>query len=386
MQRIPCDERADWRETAEKVGFQFHTIDGERYWDERAYYAFTLKEIEEDLEAATAELDGMCEELVARAVADERILRALRIPERFWNWIAASAKRGDASLYGRFDLRYDGQGPAKLLEYNADTPTAVFETAVFQWMWLEQAIERQIVPRNADQYNSLHERLIEGWRSFGSGRQLHLACMTDNPEDRGTVSYIEDCAHQAGLETAVLAMADIGKTPKGAFVDRQGKPIELAFKLYPWEWMLREAFGTSLPGASTQWVEPPWKAILSNKGILPLLWSMFPRHPNLLPAYFDDDEGAATLGSSYVRKPLYSREGANVELVVGGEAVDSDGGPYGAEGFVRQGIAPLPQFGDSYVVLGSWIAAGVPCGLSVREDASPITKNTSRFVPHAIIG
>jgi glutathionylspermidine synthase len=386
MQRIPCDERADWRETAEKVGFQFHTIDGERYWDERAYYAFTLKEIEEDLEAATAELHEMCGELVARAVADEKILRALRIPERFWNWIAASLKRGDASLYGRLDLRYDGQGPAKLLEYNADTPTAVFETAVFQWMWLEQAIERQIVPRNSDQYNSLHERLIEAWRSFGNGRKLHLACMTGNPEDLGTVSYIRDCAHQAGHETAVLAMADIGKTPKGAFIDRQGQPIELAFKLYPWEWMLREAFGTSLPGASTQWVEPPWKAILSNKGILPLLWSMFPRHPNLLPAYFDDDEGVATLGSSYVRKPLYSREGANVELVVGGEAVDSDGGPYGAEGFVRQGIAPLPQFGDSYVVLGSWIAAGVPCGLSVREDASPITKNTSRFVPHAIIG
>ena len=49
------------------------------------------------------------------------------------NFIAASWKRRDASLYGRFDLRYDGQGPAKLLEYNADTPTSLFETAVFQW-------------------------------------------------------------------------------------------------------------------------------------------------------------------------------------------------------------------------------------------------------------
>jgi glutathionylspermidine synthase len=385
MQRIPCDERADWRDTAEKVGFEFHTIDGQPYWDERAYYAFTLNEIERDLEAATAELDRMCGELAARAVADERILRALRIPERFWSWIAASIKRGDASLYGRFDLRYDGTGPAKLLEYNADTPTAVFETAVFQWMWLEQAIERQIVPRRADQYNSLHEKLIEAWRAIGMGRKLHLACMTDNPEDRGTVSYIRDCAHQAGLETALLAMADIGKTPKGAFVDLQGEPIALAFKLYPWEWMMRETFGASLPGASTQWVEPPWKAILSNKGILPLLWAMFPNHPNLLPAYFDDDEAAARLGTSYVRKPLYSREGANVELVVGGTAVDSDGGPYGAEGFVRQAIAPLPQFNGNYVVLGSWIAAGEPCGLSVREDVSPITKNTSRFLPHAII-
>src|SRR2546427_7450469 len=153
--------------------------------------------------------------------------------------------------------------------------------------------------------------------------------MTDKAEDRGPVSSIGDGAPRAGLEPAVLAMADIGKMPKGGFIARQGKPIELAFKLYPWEWMLREDFGSSLPGASTQWVEPPWKAILSNKGILPLLWAMFPRHPNLLPAYFDDDEVAARLGTSYVRKPLYSREGANIELVVGGSAVDSDGGPYG---------------------------------------------------------
>jgi glutathionylspermidine synthase len=385
MQRIRCDERPDWRESAERVRFQFHTIDGERYWDERAYYAFTLKEIENDLEGPTAEIEAMCGEFVSRAIADERILRVLRIPEKFWNWIAASAKRGDASLYGRFDLRYDGQGPAKLLEYNADTPTAVFETAVFQWMWLEQAIERQIVPKRADQYNSLHEHLIAGWGEIARGRRLHLACMSDNLEDRGTVAYLADCAHQAGLETTVLGMGDIGRTAKGAFVDLKDQPIELAFKLYPWEWMLREAFGASLPGASTQWVEPPWKAILSNKGILPLLWFMFPRHPNLLPAYFEDDEAASALGTSYVKKPLYSREGANVELVVAGSAIDSDSGPYGAEGFIRQAIAPLPQYDDNYVVLGSWVAGGKPCGLSVREDVSPITKNTSRFLPHAII-
>jgi glutathionylspermidine synthase len=113
---------------------------------------------------------------------------------------------------------------------------------------------------------------------------------------------------------------------------------------------------------------------------------MFPRHPNLLPAYFDDDAAAATLGASYVKKPLYSREGANVQLVVGGTTVDADEGPYGAEGSVRQAIAPLPQFAGNYTVLGSWFAGGKPCGLAVREDTSPITKNTSRFLPHAIIG
>jgi glutathionylspermidine synthase len=386
MQRVTCNERPDWREQAEKVGFVFHTIDDAPYWDETAYYAFTLEEIERDLEAPTAALDGMCRELVTRAVADERIMRRLAIPVAYWNWIAASWKRGEASLYGRFDLRYDGKGPAKLLEYNADTPTAVFETAVFQWLWLEQAIERRIVPKAADQFNSLHECLIAAWRTIGQGRRLHLAGAIDNPEDRGTLAYLEDCARQAGLATRVLAMADIGRTRDGRFVDLEDAPIELMFKLYPWEWMLRETFGASLPGAPTRFVEPPWKAILANKGILPLLWDMFPRHPNLLPAYFDDDAAAGTLGTSYAKKPLYSREGANVELVVSGATIDADGGPYGAEGYVRQAIAPLPQFAGNYAVLGSWIAAGKPCGLSVREDASPITKNSSRFLPHAIIG
>lgn len=386
MQRIACDERADWLTVAEETGFTFHTIDGERYWDERAYYAFTLEQIEQDIEAPTAELDEMCHALIERAVADERMLKLLQIPPAFWNWIAASWKRGDPSLYGRFDLRYDGTGPAKLLEYNADTPTAVFETAVFQWKWLEDAKARNVLHTDADQYNSLHERLIEGWTAIGKGRLLHLAGSLEVPEDAGTLAYLQDCAHQAGLATSMMEMEAIGRTPQGLFVDGKTVPIDLLFKLYPWEWMMREAFGAYLPGSSTQFVEPPWKAILSNKGILPLLWAMYPNHPNLLPAYFDGDEKAAELGESYARKPLYSREGANVELVLRGQVIDQDSGSYGAEGFVRQALAPLPQFDGQHVVLGSWIAAGRPCGLSVREDASPITKNSSRFLPHAIIG
>ncbi len=386
MQRISCDERADWRERAEAVGFDFHTINDAPYWDERAYYGFTLEQIERDLEAPTAELDGMCRELVARAIADERMMELLRIPRPFWNWLAASFKRGDLSLYGRFDLRYDGNGPAKMLEYNADTPTAAFETGVFQWQWLEDAKERRIVPKDADQFNSLHERLIEAWKEIGKGRRLHLTGMTDVPEDYGTIAYLEDTARQAGLDTKILPVEQIGRSPRGLFVDAEDVPIELLFKLYPWEWMMREQFGTSLPGAPTQFVEPPWKAILSNKGILPLLWAMFPRHPNLLPAYFEDDPKAAELGNSYARKPLYSREGSNVALVVGGQAVDQDDGPYGAEGFVRQAMAPLPEFNGNFTVLGSWIVAGQACGIAMREDASPITKNSSRFLPHAIIG
>jgi glutathionylspermidine synthase len=387
MQRIACSERNDWRQTAERMGFDFHTIAGEPYWDETAYYAFTLEEIERDIEAPTAELDGMCRELLAKAVTDDTLLKRLAIPPAFWNWIARSWKQAQPSLYGRFDLRYDGTGPAKLLEYNADTPTAVFESAVFQWEWLQAAIDRGVIPATADQYNSLHERLIEGWKAIGRNRLLYLTGMLDDPEEAGTVAYLEDCARQAGLTTRVIAIEDIGRRKDGAFVDLDNAVIELAFKLYPWEWMLRERFGASLPGAPCQFVEPPWKAVLSNKGILPLLWQMFPRHPNLLPAAFDDDAAAIDLGPGYVRKPLYSREGANVEIVTDDAREHvAAGGPYGAEGSIRQALAPLPKFGPHHTVLGSWIAAGRPCGLCVREDSTPITRNTSRFLPHAIIG
>jgi len=385
MQRIACSERDDWRETAEACGFDFHTIDGERYWDERAYYAFTLDEIEQKIEAPTGEIDAMCLELVGRAIRNEDYLKRLKIPETFWSLIAESWERDEPSLYGRLDLSFDGSGPAKLLEYNADTPTSIFESAVFQWNWLEQAMERRIIPKAADQYNSIHERLIATWNELGRGRHLHLTGTTGSEEDLGTLAYLEDTAIQAGLTTTIIDIEDIGWRDEGGFVDLTGRDIELVFKLYPYEWMFRDAFGVRLKDAPTRWIEPPWKAVLSNKGILPLLWELFPGHPNLLPAYFEDDPRARELGVSYVRKPLYSREGANVELVSKGVAFAEQQGPYGAEGFVRQALAPLRSFSQQFAIVGSWLVDHTPCGVSIREDASPITGNNSRFLPHAIL-
>ena len=385
MQRIACSERDDWRETAEACGFDFHTIDGERYWDERAYYAFTLDEIEQKIEAPTGEIDAMCLELVGRAIRNEDYLKRLKIPETFWSLIAESWERDERSLYGRLDLSFDGNGPAKLLEYNADTPTSIFESAVFQWTWLEQAMERRIIPKAADQYNSIHERLIATWNELGRGRHLHLTGTTGSEEDLGTLAYLEDTAIQAGLTTTIIDIEDIGWRDEGGFVDLTGRDIELVFKLYPYEWMFSDAFGVRLKDAPTRWIEPPWKAVLSTKGILPMLWEMFPGHPNLLPAYFEDDPRARELGASYVRKPLYSREGANVELVSKGVAFAEQQGPYGAEGFVRQALAPLRSFSQQFAIVGSWLVDHTPCGVSIREDASPITGNNSRFLPHAIL-
>lgn len=388
MQRIPIPPRPDLHERARKAGFDFATIDGEIYWDERVYYAFTLRQIEDHLEDPSNELSALCQELVARAVADERMLERLAIPRHAWDLIAESWRRGDRSLYGRFDLAYDGEGPAKLLEYNADTPTALFEASIFQWDWLEDAIKRNAIPEDADQFNSIHEGLVAELKMLAQRAvlpTLHLACMPDSAEDRGLVSYLADCATLAGFQTTQLEIGDIGSTGEGPFVDLADRSIHLLFKLYPWEWMFGDDFSRSPSMQHTRFVEPPWKAILSNKGILPLLWAMAPRHPNLLPCYFEDDPARSALGGSYARKPLYSREGSNVSLVVGAQVLETTAGPYDQGGAVLQAIARMPAFDGNTPVVGSWIIAGKAHGIGMREDVSPITKNTSRFVPHAII-
>src|SRR5204862_7921599 len=197
--------------------------------------AFTLAEIENEIESPTGEIDAMCLELAGRAIGDERHLKRLKIPEAFWPLISESWHRDDRSLYGRLDLAFNGRDPAKLLEYNADTPTSIFEAAVFQWTWLEQGIERHIIPRRADQFNSIHERLIDAWKKLAHTRHLHLAGMTENEEDAGTLAYLEDTASQAGVETTLIDGEDSGLRDDGCFVDLDNRAIELAFQLYPWQ-------------------------------------------------------------------------------------------------------------------------------------------------------
>ena len=385
MQRIAIPERPDWREQAEAVGFRFHTIAGEPYWDESAYYRFSLAQIEDHIEDPTQELLGMCYAAVEHIVQDDALLQRFRIPEPFWDYVRASWGRGDKDLYGRFDLAYDGTGSAKLLEFNADTPTGLFEAAVFQWLWLEDGRRLGRLPAAADQFNSISEKLIAALDAFGfGGETLHFACIREHDEDRGTVAYLEDCARQAGVVTKFVHVEEIGVDDQGRFTDLDDQAITSLFKLYPWEWMAAEEFGRHLLRDQTRIIEPCWKMTLSNKGLLPILCEGYPGHPLLLPSYFEGDPRAASLGARYVRKPLLGREGANVEIVDGTSRTEAPG-PYGEEGWIVQALQPLPDFDGRRPVLGSWVAAGQACGVGIREDAGAITTNASRFVPHVIL-
>ena len=374
MRRDQVTPRPGWQDKVEKLGFDFYMLDGKAYWTERACYVLTSDEVDE-IEAATEALHEICLKAVEHVVSN-RMWERMRINPAWGDYIERVWRRQDPTICGRFDLVYDGKGsPPKMLEYNADTPTALYEAAVVQWYWLKD------VKPGADQFNSIHEKLIDSWKAVAAklpaGAVVHFARFEDHPEDLATSEYLRDTALQAGLTGKPLAIPQIGWNGK-RFTDPDENPIQVMSKLYPWEWMMREAFGAFVPTDTTAFIEPVWKLILSNKMLLPLLWEGFPGHANLLPAF---DKEHPDLGGSFVKKPIFGREGHNVTLV-GPGLFDTAAGSYGDEGYVWQAYQPLPVFDGNHALVGSWVIGGKAAGVGMREDERRITHNSSRFVPH----
>jgi len=195
MQRLRSTPRQGWEKTVESQGFYFHTTDEQQpYWDESVYYRFGRAEIDA-IEKATYALNDMCLKAVDHVIAND-LGAQFQIPATHWDWVKASWERDEVTIYGRFDLAYDGSGPPKLLEYNADTPTSLLEAAVIQWFWM-----KDVFP-NLDQFNSIHERLIEAWKAAGMAMPgpWTFAAASGHLEDYMTTNYLRDTAMQAGLD------------------------------------------------------------------------------------------------------------------------------------------------------------------------------------------
>jgi glutathionylspermidine synthase len=374
---------------------------GEPYWDEETVYAFTLQEIETRIEDPSTELHAMCREAVARIVDSEDLLTRLDIPELHWDLVRSSWRAGEGELYGRFDLIYDGTGPASMIEYNADTPTSLYESASFQWKWFEDQRERGVLPAGADQFNRIYEALSERFATlFAPDTMVHFTSAGGeaNREDFSTVEFLAYAARDAGLGAQYVALDQIGLTTDGQFADGESRVIGALFKLYPWEDMLRDEFARHIAASQCQFLEPAWKAVVSNKGLLPVLWEMFEGHPNLLPSFFLDDmlgqsaavQRAADRGlfsQGRVTKPIFSREGASVTISgPDGEVMAAAGNrAYDGNHMIVQAYRPLPHFDGFHPVLGAWIVGETCVGLGVREDRERITQDLSRFKPHFIL-
>ncbi len=406
MQKITLPERPNWRAEAEELGFSFADMHGEPYWDESSAYQFSLAQIEDDIEDPSTELHAMCREAVPIILADEALMSKMGIPAEHWDLVAESWQREDPEIYGRFDLAYDGTGPAKMLEYNADTPTSLYESASFQWSWLEGQQALGVLQDSDDQFNGIHEAMVERFRAlFAEGTDLHFAAIGGNPEDYATVECMGWAAREAGLGAHYTDLEKVGISADGQFLDAEDRVIGTLFKLYPWEDLLLDDYAQHLKTAGCLMLEPAWKSLLSNKGLLPVLWQMFPDHPNLLPAFFEADvaealagTGAASsdvarafskahqgLAKGYVTKPIFSREGASVSIIEGGTLSEEAGNTdYADQPRIVQAYAKLPVFDGFRPIIGSWIIGAECAGIGIREDRSRITQDLSRFKPHFI--
>jgi glutathionylspermidine synthase len=386
LKRIIDTPRSGWRQTVESQGLSYHTHTqsgvSQPYWFEGAYYEFTLEEIDR-IEKASNDLHAMSIRAAERIIEKGWITTRLALPESAVPLILDSGEKDEKTLYGRFDFSYNpslGEDP-KLLEYNADTPTGLLEAAVIQWFWLEDKFRAELAAKRVDQFNSIHESLIDAWKQRSAIAKIHFTGCTGVPEDFQTLVYLADTASQAGKKIAFIDITRIGWKATEHRFWAESEPLEAAFKLYPWENLFTEEFSPYLGNSPTTWIEPAWKILVGNKAILPILWEMFPDHPNLLPAYAQ----SKPLGESFVKKALYAREGANI-LIRRHGVETSTGGNYSQGPFIFQAYYPTPAFSGSRPAIGSWIINHEAHGMGIREADSDITDNFSRFVPHVIRG
>lgn len=444
MKRLEFTARPGWRERINASGLIYSEshkpgVGAVEYWNDAAAYVFTLAEVEA-LEAQTEELHRMCLEAAAYmatgALGTLGLSQAgFELAQRSWREYDGAGGVRQQDVYARFDLAYAGDGsPAKMLEYNGDTPTGLIEAAITQWDWLQDRTASGELARLGagnvstgsgawDQWNGIYDALIARWETrlagsvaAGTGTRLFYgySAQDSSGEDWNTVAVMAEMAQKAGWRTTSIEMEQIGwdfgahefvgQPENPMYADEPFRPIladgtvqpriRNIFKLYPWEDIMSgeqgDHFGQLLvdyPDVIPHWFEPPWKMFLSNKLLLVALWRLFPDHPNLLPAYADGPHGM----SDYVIKPVFGREGDGIKIVRGG-TTEANGEEYRRPGRgnerVFQKYHELPNFpgsaGPNHPVLGSWVVNQEAFGVGIRESDGPITDYFCRFAPNLI--
>ena len=387
MKRVILPARDDWQAQHRAIGFDYFDLasrDGSMYWSEGVAYEFSLKEIER-LEDASNELHAMCLDVVADLVKRGNYPDYFHLPRAAIACIEDSWRKQSPMLYGRFDFAYDGQN-IKMLEYNADTPTGLLEASVAQWHWLEQVAH---IP-NRNQFNSIHEALIARWQQlYVQGQHVHFtACQTAGREDWGNLEYLMDTAFQAGLNVHELSIENMGWDERN-FVDLAEQPISHLFKLYPWEWLWQEEFSAFIrPDVDINWIEPCWKMLLSNKAILVELWQRHPHHPLLSETHVYDSK--ENYQGKWARKPILSREGANIHIVQNNLDCGAASGSfhfaeYDQAGYVMQRWVKTPLHDGMLPTLGLWMVGDECHGMSLREDVFDVIGNDAHFAAHYFV-
>lgn len=374
----------------EDIGMQWHTDD-----DGSDYIAPDLVPVSEaEAEAYYTAANSLYELFIeaAQHVIDHKRYDQLGIDPALVPLIEQSWERDDWHLYGRFDLAGGLDGlPIKLIEFNADTPTALFETAIVQWAQLKANGMDE-----AAQFNNLHAMLQDNFRRVVTGEDANFAeayhaekflfsSIRGLPEDERTVRYLQHVAHEAGLYTDFAFLDETGFLEKQGVFNTDQQRADFWFKLFPWEDIAADEpkLVPILQSISelntTRFVNPAYTLLFQSKGLLAILYELFPDNPYLLETRFEPLEGKAQ-----VEKKLFGREGANTRIThANGAPMAETSGDYAHHPSIYQAYTELPTDaqGNSYQAGVFYVYEA--CGLGFRRGGV-ILDNMSKFVGHLI--
>lgn len=376
----------------EEIGFAWHTDS-----DESKYVADELVIVSDHEAEAYYECVNELYDMYATAaqhVIDNNLFFELGIP---FNLIEAIKKSWDNDvhwhLYGRFDLAggIDGK-PIKLIEFNADTPTSLFETAILQWAILKH--------NNMDeerQFNNIYEAISENFRRLVTlfddpsefekhydGWKILFSSVSGNTEEEQTVRLLQQMAIDAGFETGFEPLGGVKFDEEGIY-DSNNIPYEYWFKLFPWEDIaideneLAVLLTTIMNNQKAIILNPAYTLLFQSKGMLKILTDLFPDSPYLLKTSYEPLQGLQC-----VEKRMFGREGANVKILdASGNVLEANDGPYGNFKPIYQEYVEFPKDikGNSYQA-GVFFAYEA-CGLGFRRGGK-ILNNMSKFVGHVL--
>ena len=381
------------KEYLEELGFVWHTDS-----DNTSYIADELTVISkaeaEAYAVAANELYDMFAE-TGEYIIENNLFHEIGIPFNLVELIKTSWESDvHWHLYGRFDFAggIDGK-PIKLLEFNADTPTALFESAIIQWAMLKQnGLEE------SSQFNFIYEALVENFRRIVTlgedteqfeelyeGWRFLFSSIKGNAEEENTVKLLQHIATEAGFDTAFAFIDDAEFDDSGIYSEEE--KFDLWFKLIPWEDIAIEESDLAMlltniiKNQEAIIFNPAYTLMFQSKGFLKILWDLYPNHPLLLESSFEPLKG-----KKQVRKPIFGREGGDVAIInANGTIEEENKDVYGNHKMLFQEYVELPidLEGNSYQA-GVFYAYEA-CGVGFRRGGK-ILNNMSKFVGHIVEG
>ncbi|WP_163555397.1 glutathionylspermidine synthase family protein [Helicobacter suis] len=379
------------QEVLEEIGLDWHTDPDKSPYISNDLISISQKEADAYYEACE-ELYNMFVETAQMVIDQERFFE-LDIPNSIVPMIRQSWEEDiHWHIYGRFDLAggLDGK-PIKLLEFNADTPTMLYESAVVQWALLKHNGYNEDL-----QFNNIHEALVQnfkrlvtlsedtsGFESMYEGWKILFSSIKGSSEEERTVKFLEDAARSAGFQThfTYIDLVQFNAT-EGVFFE--GVNYEYLFKLVPWENIaidepeLAMLMQSIMENQRAIFLNPAYTLLFQSKRFLKLLWDCYPNHPLLLEASYEP------LRKKQVKKVAFGREGSNVEILDANlQVLHKIEGVYGNHKPVYQEYYELNKAGEEYYQPNVFYAFE-PCGLGFRKGGL-VMDNFSKFVSHIIL-